>query len=68
VSEEKYYNANMFIKTLHRLIFSTPHPQQILPPALAQKKTKEKKIHFLGYMILLRNESVSYISINMPNM
>jgi len=52
VSEEKYYNVNMFIKTLRRLIFPTPHPQQILPPALAQKKTKEK-IHFLGYMILL---------------
>jgi hypothetical protein len=31
----------MFIKTPCRLIFPTPHPQQILPPALAQKKTKK---------------------------
>ena len=57
----------MFIKTPRRLIFPTRYPQQILPLALTQKKTKEK-IQILGYMILLRNESVSYISINTPNM
>jgi hypothetical protein len=67
-SEGKDYSATMFIKTPHRPIFPTPHPQQILPPALAQKKTKDKKIQILGYMILLRNESVSYSSINAPNM
>jgi len=54
VSEGKYYSATTFIKTPRRLIFPTPHPQQILPPALAQKKTKDKKkIQILGYMILL---------------
>jgi len=42
VSEGKYYSTTMFIKTPRRLIFPTPHPQQILPTALAQKKTKEK--------------------------
>jgi hypothetical protein len=42
VSEGKYYSATMLIKTPRRLIFPTSHPQQILPPALAQKKTKKK--------------------------